>query len=329
MSIYIPFQNYQEQTGGPATFMRNLKAYLDSVGYVYHEEYKKGDNIFFPIEFDYTVLDQVKENGGQVIQRLDGVYYPEKHGKNSKEIGYNKHPKHIYENYSDYIVFQSQYSKKQVENVFGPVSVNSEIIVNGVDKNVFYAKAKSKSFSKKEIVIATSGVFRNIDMLEPVVKAFDGIQSNYKIKLKILGPITNPELKGYANRDYISTKGKLSLEEVAEELRSSDVFIYSHLNPPCPNSVLEAVSTALPVVGFKSGAMSELLWFNQDLLAEVSSDTLQTYDQFDYLKLANKIVLTIDSLQKYKEIAYKHKHKYTLTKMGQAYVQLFKSIDRR
>src|SRR5690606_22120330 len=117
-----------------------------------------------------------------------------------------------------------------------------------------------------------------------------------------------------------------NMSEVAEILQASDIFIYSHLNPPCPNSVIEAISCGLPVVGFDSGSMSELLFFSRDLLAYVSDDVFQKYENFDYKKLAEKIKLSINNFDKYKRIAREHWNLYSFEDCGKKYVHVFEKV---
>jgi len=93
-SIFIPFGSYENTTGGPSTFMYNLNNYLDKENIRYHTKYKKGDSIFFPITYSYDVLKEVKKNSGKIVQRLDGIYYPSKHG--GRYLDLNKDIKKIY-----------------------------------------------------------------------------------------------------------------------------------------------------------------------------------------------------------------------------------------
>jgi glycosyltransferase involved in cell wall biosynthesis len=303
--------------------MYNLQKHLDKNEFTYTGILKDVSAIFFPIQYNIGILKKIKNDGGKIIQRLDGVYYPEKHGISYKFK--NRKIKNIYINYSNFIVFQSEYSKRQCFDMFGKKDKNDfTVIVNGADQSIFYP-SKKKTLGKR-IVFITTGNFRNVDMLEPIILALDKIKRKYDFELRVVGPVTHKKLKGYLDREYINYIGEVSIVNVANHLRKSDTFLYSHLNPPCPNSVIEAISCGLPVVGFNSGAMEELLTFSKDLLAEVSDDLFQKYEDFKSANLADKIELAINMFSLYKRNAVTYSGRYSFEDCGRKYVEVFKRV---
>lgn len=302
------------------TFMRNLSVFLDRKNYETTTELKHASGLFFPISHDVNELTFYRGCGLPVIQRLDGIYYPSKHG-----AGYRNHNdaiEKIYSNYSSHVVFQSEYSKEQCFDQMG-IKAEGEysLILNGADKSV-WKPIKNKSQNKK-MKFVTTGNFRNEDMIEPVVKALDKLILDYDFELHTIGPVTKVELSPFFERDYVVNHGSLPKADIVTELQWSDIFIYSHLNPPCPNSVIEAISCGLPIVGFDSGSMSELCYFNKDLLAYVSDDIFQTYAQFDACKLAEKIKLCMDNYDYYRACAMDNAHLYDFEECGAQYVEVF------
>ena len=181
--------------------------------------------------------------------------------------------------------------------------------------------------SPKKFKLVTTGNFRNIDMLEPVIKALDTI-SKFDFELHIIGPIVNDNLLDLINRDYVTYHGTKTTHQIAALLREHHVFIYSHLNPPCPNSVLEAIASGLPVVGFNSGSMSELLHFSPNLLAEVSDDVFQKYEDFSADKLKDKIMYCMTHFEKMKEVALVNASNYNFKHCGEKYQKIFQNIGK-
>lgn len=317
--LYIPFADFQG-IGGPSTFMRNLCDYLHRHGVDYQEQPHNAHVIFFPVLFALDVIQKIKQQGGYVIQRLDGIYYPSKHGECYLDL--NRDIQTIYENYADCVIFQSCYSQAQCSSMFRQ-HAHAQIILNGVNKHIFYPAPHVERIVSRPIRLISTGNFRNIDMLEPVIRALDVLEGVFQFELVLVGPITNKKLETFLQRDYIQWMGEKDLAEVAALLRKSDLFLYSHLNPPCPNSVIEAISCGLPVVGFDSGAMSELCFFSKELLAYVSEDIFQKYEDFDFRKLAEKIVLAVERYDDYKARAMQYSHLYSFEECGRQYVAVF------
>ena len=318
--IFIPFEKYKN-IGGPTTFMLNLKKELDNHGYRYSKSLQFAKGMFFPITEPIKNIQKIKRAKGKIIQRLDGVYYPSKHGKNY--INKNKLIKDIYENYSDMIIFQSKYSKQQCFEMLGSKQKNQyKIICNGTDKSIFYP-GKKKVLQNK-VTFITTGNIRNQDMIMPVIEALDILKAkNYNFEFRLVRPLNLSNREDIVSKEYVVYKDKMSIENVAKELRQCDIFIYSHLNPPCPNSVIEAVSCGLPVVSFDSGSIKELCFFNTDLLAYVSSDIFQKYKDFNSQILAEKLELSIKKYAIYKLNALKHAHLYSMTNCAKAYIDVF------
>lgn len=322
--IFIPFHAFKASRGGPQTFMQNLQGYLDKEQFHYCLQPEEGCSIFFPIVYDMATLKLIKSWGGKVIQRLDGIFYPSKHGQEFEKL--NAPIQEIYHNWADYIIFQSQYSQAQCFEMFGSIPENKySIILNGVNEKLF-SPNQDRQFSMPNCTFITTGNIRNLDMIEPVILAMDQLVKTHPVRLKIVGPIANPSLNSFLDRNYVDYVGSQDLQGVANELRQADVFIYSHLNPPCPNSVLEAVSVGLPVVGFASGAMRELLSFNKELLAPVSNDIFQTYDSFQPERLLEKFQLVLSKYADFRDRALKNSLNYRFDHTGRSYQDVFNKV---
>jgi len=55
-------------------------------------------------------------------------------------------------------------------------------------------------------------------------------------------------------------------------MRSSHLLFSAEVNPPCPNSVIEALACGLPVVGFDTGSLAELVQGDAGRLAPYGAD---------------------------------------------------------
>src|SRR5262249_1785909 len=143
--------------------------------------------------------------------------------------------------------------------VLGTTNATQHVVYNGSDKSTFFPDRSRIVGSVWNLVM--TGNFREVDMIMPLLNAVNILRSAKKygsFELHIVGPVLQEYRVFLEKNDYIIWHGAKASRDVAEILRSSDVFVYSFLNPPCPNSVIEAISCGLPVVGFDSGSMSEL-----------------------------------------------------------------------
>ena len=322
--ISIPFHQHNGYVSGIVTFMENLRIYLKARNYSYTTKLQGSDTIFFPVKYNQEELAILKEAGGRIIQRLDGIYYPQKHAGHYEAL--NLDIKEIYKHYADFVIFQSDHSRAQCFEMFGEPKSAFTTIYNGVDKSIFFPDPSVSWTPTNKLKFITTGGFRNIDMIEPLVLALDKLMPMLHFELSVVGPIQNESLKPFLNRDYINYLGKQNNDDIAMLLREHHIFLYAHLNPPCPNSVLEAISTGLPVVGFDSGAMSELCHFSKELLSYVSDDIFQLYQDFNYEKLQEKIMLAVNEYPQCRKQALMHSHLYDFEDTGAAYVVVFEQV---
>lgn len=325
--IFIPFYNWNNNVGGPFTFMRHLRESLIKRSYSFIEDLKKynnADSIFFPISFDKEIVQFFKSRGLPIIQRLDGIYYPSKHGL--KYIYFNREIKNIYLKYSDFIIFQSEYSKLECFTMLGKIEKEKyRIILNGTDKKIF--TISERKFNAGHIRFITTGTYRNKDMLEPVVLALDEVKKDFNIELLIVGPISGAGIENLIDRDYIRCCGRVDSIKLATLLQSSDILIHCQLNPACPNTVIEAISCGIPVVGFDTGAMKEVSFFAPELLAFVSGEIFQRYRDFNPDRLREKIIFCIENYDEYKKRFLDHSYLYDFEKTCDSYIEVFKTFQ--
>lgn len=310
--------------GGPASFLRNLVKYMMSHHIqLTHDSRAKISTALVPISYPLDEVRRWKKNGVHIVQRLDGIYYPSKHGERYEDL--NALIKEIYKNYASSIIFQSEYSKNQCYSIFGPHGAKQEFIVhNGADTDYFFPSESilSPPMEGESWKLVTTGSFRNSDMIEPLTEAMDILIKEHMVELEVIGDFKNKELEKYLQRSYIRHVGKTNLPEIASRIKKSHIFLYSHLNPPCPNSVIEAVQCGLPVVGFDSGAMRELLSHQTELLASVNSDVIQKYEDFDPKKLAEKIIYSMKHYIEFAQKSRDYASRYSLNKMGSNYMEI-------
>jgi glycosyltransferase involved in cell wall biosynthesis len=62
-------------------------------------------------------------------------------------------------------------------------------------------------------------------------------------------------------------------EQIPWVMRSSHLLFSAEVNPPCPNSVIEALACGLPVIGFDTGSLSEIVQREAGVLAPYGTNS--------------------------------------------------------
>jgi glycosyltransferase involved in cell wall biosynthesis len=83
--------------------------------------------------------------------------------------------------------------------------------------------------------------------------------------------------------------GVLPRERIPEVDRSADVLFSADINAACPNTVVEALACGLPVIGFDTGALPELVRGDAGILVPYGGDPWEL-DEPDVETLARAAV---------------------------------------
>lgn len=263
IKIYIYYNIIDGPWGGGNSFLRSFKKYITN---------KKSD--------EYEIVNNITDkydiffmNGGHKDQ---GVYIDLKEIKKLKGNWYTRffksHPKIIYRldgarfkyagvksemdnlqyrasQIADYVIFQSKESLDTFRHL-GFKSKNFRIIYNGVDQEVFNTKEKKNWDGKSKLKILSVNWSANIN------KGFDTIAKISTI------PNVESTFVGNWNKDTDPKELKLldamPHEELAKVYKENHVFLHASQNDACPNVVLEALSSGLPLIYHKSGGTMEI-----------------------------------------------------------------------
>jgi len=247
MKIFIPFK--VKDTGGTSTFANKFKRGLEEKGHEVFFDFRKDyDILFVIIQCNPLYLLHAKLYGKKIIHRLDGVYYWSV--AKWKYPLLNLAPKLIHKFFSDYTVYQSQYSKYCADKFLGKrKDKNFAVVYNGVDTNLFSPageKIESLRNNPEQKIFISVSKFRRKDQIMPIIEALKIYKNRYSDNFKCLfigdfsREITTAptQYKKFAFLEFI---GKIKNEDLPKYERSADVFLFTHLNPPCPNNIIEAI----------------------------------------------------------------------------------------
>jgi len=236
-----------------------------------------------------------RDRGQHIVQRLDGINWV--HRVRWAGLRYtlraiygNGNLSIIRSNIANHVIYQSQFIKRWWEDWYKPALVPSSVILNGVDLNQYSpneAHERPTDFYRLLVVEGSlaggldSGLFYAVDLARQLSK-------KHKIELVIVGRVDAHTKRKLQEQKYFRIRfiDSIPREEIPFLERSSHLLFSAEVNPPCPNSVIEALACGLPVIGFDTGSLSELVQGDAGRLVRYGADPWKL-EQPDIPALAN------------------------------------------
>jgi glycosyltransferase involved in cell wall biosynthesis len=278
---------HQPGLGGPASFQSRFIRVLTDRGYrVTHE-------ILDPVNFAILVvggtkyihqLHQAKKAGIRVIQRLNGMNWV--HRKRNTGIRHflraevNNYILKTIRQLADGIIYQSDFSRDWWSRVHGEAKAISTVVHNGVDLQEFSPEGTSSKPEDKFRILLVEGNLgggyeQGLTTAVEMVKLLNQ-RLEKTTELVVVGRVS-AELKASVADQGVSIdwKGVVPRENIPEIDRSAHVLFSADINAACPNSVIEAMACGLPVIGYDTGALRELVVAGTGEIAPYGSDIWQ------------------------------------------------------
>lgn len=338
MKIFIPYP--VKDIGGTSIFIRKFREGMEKRGHEVFFEYQSDYDYIFAIVVCYPkYLIQAKLKRKKIVQRLDGMFYYSVSGWNYLRLNF---PTWLIRTFfSDYTIYQSHYSKYCTEKFLGRKRKEKfSLIYNGADLNKFSPKGenlreKIQDKPNQQIFI-TASKFRREDQIIPIIESLREYRKKYTKNFKFLiigefeGKVKNVS-DTYKDLDFLNFVGKVKNEELPKYLRSSDIFLITHLNPPCPNNVIEAMASGLPICGVNDGAMSELTEQGKNsLLIPTKGDAFWKIRTLNTKIFAENIGKIMQKQEEYSKNSRKlAEKKFDLDLMIDKYIQAFENLNDR
>lgn len=219
---------------------------------------------------------------------------------------------------SDWI--RNKFLSSEVANIFPCTKIS-----NGIDLTIFKPRSKSylrEKFSlpvdKKVILFVSENIENERKGFKYLIKALNAVDKS-NILLCVLGNSKSIEsLDGFDVHHF----GFVEDEHILSQIYSlADLFIITSLEDNFPNTILEAASSGLPVAGFRTGGISEMVIQNQTGLLADLKDVGQLIDNI------NSLIEDENRLMSYSANSRKFAEKnFNLDKMVKQYYQLYYKV---
>jgi glycosyltransferase involved in cell wall biosynthesis len=232
---------------------------------------------------DLAGLWHARRHGVRIVQRLDGMNWIHR----KRRTGWRHYLRAEYGNIilslirsrlANQIIYQSKFSQKWWERVYGVDRTPWEVVYNGVDLNRYtpYGDGNVPTDHKRILLVEGSIAGGYEWGFETAIQMAECLRSKYyhSIELMVVGFVSATLQSDFVKKTKLKMNftGRVPGENIPELDRSAHVLYAADINAACPNSVIEAMACGLPVAAFDTGALSELVTSDSGRLSPYRGD---------------------------------------------------------
>jgi glycosyltransferase involved in cell wall biosynthesis len=277
---------------------------------------------------------RAKRRGVSIIQRLDGMNWIHR----KRRTGWRHYLRAEYGNFilsvirsrlANQIIYQSEFSHQWWERVYGKNHTPWHVVHNGVDLERYSPQGPGMVPADRVRILLVEGTIGGgYELgLQTAVQMSERLQSttSRNIEVMVAGKITASVSKPWTVKDgiQITLTGQVPIEKIPELDRSAHILYAADINPACPNSVIEALACSLPVAGFDTGALGEIVTEGSGELVPYGGDPWKL-DIPDIPSLTKAIERILNNQATYREAARKRAEAgFGLDRMVEGYLEVF------
>lgn len=219
-----------------------------------------------------------KRRGAAVVHRLDGINW--KHTVSPTPVknkvaaeARNYLMRIIRDRFADQVIYQSQFVQQWWRCKYGRARCGETVIYNAVDLSMF-APTTEKRREDGGVLLFVEG---NIPDDSVSIAIIEGVHKRLYAnglirKTLVCGGISEYLYDRLAAIPGIQVMKAVPRTQMPPIFASADVYVSLEVNPPCPNAVIEALASGVPVVGFDTGSLRELVPANAGIVIPYNGD---------------------------------------------------------
>ena len=238
-----------QHAGGGFYFLHLLREYLTRTGAPWTENAEEQFDILFVnswlVPYEMVLALKLSRARLRVVQRVDGA---------ARDYGRADHADHGQARVNmlaDATIFQSRYGKFATREKFRIIAQDGPIIYNPVDLEMFRAEGEKVALPGEMRVCNAAW---STNRMKGTWQIGELARANPDFTFVLCGRY--PPLPPLPN---IHLTGHLAYDALARVMRSCELYLELSENETCPNVVLQALASGLPVLYKDSGGTPEIV----------------------------------------------------------------------
>jgi glycosyltransferase involved in cell wall biosynthesis len=258
--------------GGMVSFRDKLTAGLKKRGVEVSEDPDDNCDALLVIAGtrDLGPLRRARKRGVRIVHRLDGINWLHRKHHTPLRVSLRAEAANLLlaytrRFYADRVVYQSEFIKSWWEDWYGHTRVPNRVIYNGIDLERYSPSGPGERPKDRVRIMVVEGSLTHgqevgLSWAVKLAEKLSEIQS-LPVELVVAAEVAESQKEYWKAHSRVSVNflGIVPAERIPELDRSAHFYFSAEINPPCPNSVIEAMACGLPVAGFEMGSLPELV----------------------------------------------------------------------
>jgi glycosyltransferase involved in cell wall biosynthesis len=249
--------------------------------------------LFNSFNFDFTRLRRFARAGARMVHRVDGpigVYRGFDDGTDERVFRINAQ-------LADATVFQSHWSLDSHREL-GAELAEPVVIHNTVDPAIFHPSARREPLEGRALRVVATSWSSNPRKGGEILGRLDREHDPARVQVTFVG---NSDVAF----EHIHHVAALPSRELADILRTHDVYVATSRDDPCSNALLEGLACGLPAAYLRSGGHQELVGeggIGYDDASELPDVLERLRSELDERRAAIRVPTLADVADRYLEV---------------------------